>query len=319
MTVSRRALIKGAGIAAAQIPLASIALSSSQAATPRSPSNPRISEWEYVQSESIQSDWSQQFQGMCTDGQYWYAVSNSARTRRIYKLSLDLTHTYASLEAPDSFAHVGSPTIDRTSNRIYIPIENDGAEPTYIWQLSKGLSTLGKLSMWGRTSGSRSPQKWKNSWLGHNPVDGLLYSSAYGYTTDTDPALQVKVINGFSPVTGCLKKQVQLPSLLHHVQSGTFSPNGNLYLATDYSYNGSKRLYSYDFSAVEDGDTAPYWGNIAIPDSGKGDELEVESVQLGHLSWSDSPDSYISAGVLNIEAEDDIYFRHFWVPSPSAL
>ncbi|QGV77295.1 hypothetical protein [Streptomyces ficellus] len=317
MTVSRRAMIKGAAAAGAAVPLAS-AMAGSATASAAS-TNPRTGEWEHVTSTSHQEDWTQQIQGMCTDGQYWYVVSNSERRRCVYKLSLDFRTTHASLDAPDDYSHIGSPTFDPVRKLIYVPVEREGSEPTYVWRMTTALNSLSTLKLYGRSAGSRSPQKWKAPWVAHNPVDGLLYSSAYGDPDLTDPALQVNWLNGFSPVTGCLRKQVHLPSKLHNVQGGVVSPHGNIYLATDYAYNGSKRIYSYDLSSVVDGGMARYWGNIPLPGSGTGDELEVESVTLAHLGWSGSRDTYVTAVVLNIEVEDDAYLRHFWVPSPGAL
>ncbi|MEJ8632235.1 MULTISPECIES: twin-arginine translocation signal domain-containing protein [Streptomyces] len=316
MSVNRRSVLKGAAAAAAAVPLSGALTSPAVAVS----TNPRITEWEHAKSTAYQDDWTQQCQGMCTDGQFWYVVSNSARDRRVYKLSLDFRTVHASLAAPENFSHIGSPSIDPVRKVVYVPVEREGgAEPTFVWTMTTALNSLNTLKLYGRTYGSRSPQKWKAPWVAFNPVDRLLYSSAYGDPDLTDPALQVNWLNAFSPATGVLQKQVLLPSKLHNVQGGGVSANGNIFLATDYAFDRSKRIYSYDLSSVGDQQVARYWGNIAIPDSSTGDGLEVESCAIASLSWNGARSTYITAVVLNTEVEDDVYLRHFWVPSPAAL
>ncbi|MFF7181146.1 hypothetical protein [Streptomyces sp. NPDC008121] len=313
--MNRRAVLKAAAATAAAAPLATAMATPAAAVS----TNPRITQWEHATSTSHQAWWTQQCNGICTDGQYWYAVSNSSRDRRVYKLSMDFRTVVASNAAPADYLHIGAPTFDPVRKLLYVPVERDGGEPCYVWTMTSALNSLTTLKLSGRTAGSRSPQKHKAPWVAYNPIDRLLYSSAYGPPDTTDPALQVNWLNAFSPVDGTLKKQVLLPSKLHNVQGGGISGNGNIFLATDYAFNGAKRIYSYDLSNARDQQVAPYWGNIAIPDSSDEDGLEVEHCTLASLAWDGGRSTSVTAVVLNTEVEDDVYLRHYWVPYPAAL
>ncbi|MGW9430157.1 hypothetical protein ACWHA1_19700, partial [Streptomyces decoyicus] len=112
MSWNRRDILKAAGKAGAGA-LAVSALGGmdrTAAATPirNVPSNPRISEWAHAKSSSHEAGWTDQFQGMCTDGAYWYIVSNAEDNQRLHKLSLDFRTTYASLSAPSGSGHIGA-------------------------------------------------------------------------------------------------------------------------------------------------------------------------------------------------------------------
>ncbi|MFD7609479.1 hypothetical protein [Streptomyces sp. NPDC059828] len=311
-----------AGTARAAAPATATGLPPSLISPWRAASDPQITRWEHAKSSSFEQDWTVDFQGMCTDGRYWYVVSNyeNANRRRVYKLSFDLRTVVGYLGAPSSYLHIGSPTYDSERRLVYVPT-HEGTEPTMIWKINPDpLTTHSQVRMLGRTSGSRSPQKWKNPWLAYNSFDRLVYSSWSGSILDDDSLPRAEKIWGYDRDTGLLVKEIGLPSGLHHVQGGTFGYGGrNLFLASDYpeASNGRKHIYSYDFTNVRDGDTTRSWGKIAIPHS----DDEVECVTLAHLDWSDARDTYITVGILDDDwpSRDDVYFRHFWVPSPADL
>ncbi|MGW0699634.1 hypothetical protein ACWD0A_09920 [Streptomyces sp. NPDC002867] len=244
-------------------------------------------------------------------------VSNAPGNQRLYKLSLDFSVQYGTLAAPPGSGHIGAPTFDTQRGVVYVPIEQ--SEPPRIWKVSRELRTVGIVSMWGRSIGSPAPQRSKNPWLAFNPFDTLVYSSVFG---SSDSAFQrVDHLWGYDRDNGRLVKEIPLPSGLHHVQGATFGGNDgrNLYIASDYeeASNGRKHVYAYDFSQPRDGVPPPYWGKIAVPDAGN----EVECVVWAHLAWSDARDTHITVGILDdVEIDgENVYFRHFWVPSPERL
>ncbi|WP_244417710.1 hypothetical protein [Streptomyces hygroscopicus] len=324
MSWNRRDILKAAGKAGAGA-LAASALGGMErtaAATPTGsvPSNPRISEWAHAKSSSHEAGWTDQFQGMCTDGAYWYIVSNADDDQRLHKLSLDFRTTYASLSAPSGSGHIGAPTYDPQRRQIYVPVEGD--EPELIWKVTTGLSTAGIVPIAGRTPGSHAPQRWKFPWMAFNPRDGLVYSSVFGDPERTDIDKEVDRIWGYDRDTGRLKKEIPLPSKVYAIQGGTFGNGGrNLYLASDYeeATNDRKHVYAYDFSSATDGVPVRTWGKVAVPDA----DDEVECVVFAHLSWHGARDTHISIGLLDDTvwsgATDNVYFRHLAVPSPNLI
>lgn len=65
------------------------------------PSNPRINEWTLLKNDEYSNHaWTEEFQGMCTDGTYWYIVSNASEKQRLYKLSSDFSTQYGYVGAP---------------------------------------------------------------------------------------------------------------------------------------------------------------------------------------------------------------------------
>ncbi|MFG2191254.1 hypothetical protein [Streptomyces sp. NPDC048639] len=323
--MNRRGLIKAAGKAG----VGALAVSAFGGAMARQASagpglgiasDPGISAWSHAKSTSHEAGWTDQFQGMCTDGTYWYAVSNEGDNQRLHKLTLDFSSTIASLSAPRGSNHIGAPTYDPQRRQIYVPIE--GPEPELIWKVTTGLSTAGIVPLAGRTPGSPAPQRWKCPWIAFNPADGLVYSSVFGDPERTDLDKYVDRVWGYDRDTGLLKKEIRLPSKVYAIQGGTFGNGGrNLYLASDYeeATNERKHVYAYDFSAATDGRAVTSWGKVAIPDAGD----EVECVVFAHLAWRNAPDTHISVGILDdgvwSGSTDNVYFRHFAVPSPGLI
>ncbi|MFD7613064.1 twin-arginine translocation signal domain-containing protein [Streptomyces sp. NPDC059828] len=286
---------------------------------PRTPRNPRISEWQHAKSTSLPDPGrlTDQFQGMCTDGSYWYVVVNDGDFRGIYRMTMGFVYTGLRLAVPSGCPHIGAPTFDPDRRQIYVPVE--GTEPPKIWKVSTDLRSLGMVPMWGRATGTLPPQSSKNPYLAFNPYDRLVYSSVSGFKESSLP--RVDAIHGYDRDSGLLRKTIPLPSGLHRVQGATFGPDGmNFYVASDYeeASNGCKHIYAYDFSHARDGVTAPTWGKVAVPHA----DNEVECVVLASYAWRDARATSVIVGILD-DAEydftDDVYLRHFWVPDPARL
>jgi hypothetical protein len=316
----RRALLKAAAGVSTGAMLAPALLSQPASAAVvlavRAPANPRINEWDHLINSNFSTPgWCEEFQGMCTDGTYWYIVSNRPGNQRVYKVSLDMRTEYASVRAPSNADHIGAPTFDTQRRQIYVPIE--GGSFTGIWKLSTALGTTGQVALRNRAGTDESPQRWTCPWLAFNNFDNLVYSSTNG---DPDATFkQVRYIWGYDRDSGALRKQIALPSVLHKVQGGTFCNAGkNLYIASDYEEagDGLKHVYAYDFTDNADGGAARNWGKIALPGAD-----EVECVVWAHLAWGSGAHTYITVGILDNDwpSGDDVQLRHYGVPDPLAL
>ncbi|MFF8512801.1 hypothetical protein ACF064_32485 [Streptomyces sp. NPDC015492] len=293
----------------------------------QTPSNPRISEWVLRKSFDKEAVWTNEYQGMCTDGVYWYIVTNKDQggQQRLYKTTLDFS-VVASIQAPNPSDHIGSPTYDARRGLVYIPLEpyESGEGPTglsgasRIWQVAPtagNIHTVASVPLTNKEGTDWGPQGGRAPWFAWHPWDGLVYSSTAG---NADNGLHVWSFNGYDPVTGRLKKQMILDGVYHDFQGAGFGRDGrNIYVVSDHGFvsDGKKRIYAFDMTNPSDGKTSRCWGARVNPST-----AEAEGIVHAHLAWNDAPNTDITVGMLSNQVDsDNVEFYHFSVPDPEAI
>lgn len=261
----------------------------------------RPNEWEFSN-----EDWTEECQGITSDGAHWYLCSNKCgwglepELRAIYKF--DPSMTLLAVHPLRSFleshfgnvqcegVHVGD--IDWYQGIIYIPVEN----PRGLIRLSDDFVWTSKHDIRGN-DGAEPPQGGSFSWCAVNPLNGWLYSSTFDNVNRVfayDPARDYRHVS-----------TLWLPEMTHRVQGGCFSPNGKLFLASDSS-NDIRA-----FSSL----TGAYFGRAPIQVSGSDEEVE------GICYWPMITNGHATqVHVILLDNDDtsadDIWLKHYSSPAP---
>lgn len=168
--------------------------------------DPWLRDWREVGAavQERHTDFAESAQGMATDGERWYVVSNRAvvgamrkvtaphtlfgryrNERRIGVYRLDGHKEREVAPAPDIWAelvrrnrplgrahaiHLGDPTwADRSGGCLLVPTQR----PSGVWVLSDGLTR----QEWWPDPAPQRPELW--SWVDRHPENGLLYTSVH--------------------------------------------------------------------------------------------------------------------------------------------
>jgi hypothetical protein len=256
---------------------------------------PLIENWKPAYIDGFYNqEWTQECQGIATDGSFWYIVSNNKNKRAVYKFSLDFDLINFAV-CPEN-KHVGHPAV--WGGKVYVPLEpQDHNENARVWELNTEFSTSDTFDL-GYTD-KRNPIG-KMPWCAINPWNSSLYSSI---SDGVDHVCAYNPSDSFS-FEGILEIEGEK---VDKVQGGWFTNNGHLYLSSEESVN--IRGYS-----VLNG---KFLGSFGL-DYGDGDE--IEGLCLGHFTNSDGISSYVHVIILdNEDDEDDVFINHFFVPDPSVL
>lgn len=284
--------------------------------------SPSMESWSLVKMDELDNKvWTEECQGMTSDGNFWYVGSNSGKDsfdpetfefiehyRGVYKFKLDfipVIHRSFSEEG-----HVGPPCV--YDGKVYIPI---GDGKPRVWLLDTNLMDQGiyELGRNGTTQNGNIP------WCAINPWNGNLYSSIFGnnqgedddgdvdglYVYDPDDNFNYK---GYFPIGG---------GIIHRVQGGYFSRNGQLYLSVDTEPHEFGEIRAY--SALN----GSFLGSKHITYEDDMTYGELENTSIMHLIHSDGSASYVQVMVLDndeiLGREDDVYIYNFSVPDPEAI
>lgn len=265
--------------------------------------------------------WSEECQGIASDGKSWFLVSNYNEIKALYKFSFDFKMLKATPPGgysgdwdPRAFAgdlHLGA--LNYYDDKIYVPLEPSAC----VWILDTDLNTLDVKPLEGTFKAEDRKQGDRMPWCAVNPWNKRLYSSKFGNSpyydeeftlVDYDPVSEVHCYDLQNlELKGSLKLQ---GDPVHRIQGGCFSENGHLYLASDYTQE--IRAYSA-FNGT-------YLGSKWV-DYDKSDGLagqEMEGVFAGSI---EGDSTYFHVVVLDNDllSLDDIYIKHYSVPSPGLV
>lgn len=259
--------------------------------------SPQIEHWLLSNVSTFENlVWTEECQGLTSDGQSWFIVSNNEKARAIHKFAFNFTHL-AMANFPQE-RHIGAPGYH--AGKIYVPVESGEAT---VWVLDTQLTTLGIIPL-GRGSGA-SPQGGSMPWCAVNPWNGYLYSSTFDHV---DRIYAYDPNDNFTHQTTLLLQG----GIVNHVQGGCFSSNGHLYLTSDFS----KEIRAY--SALNGG----FLGARVVPYAKGGvDQEEIEGIALLHWFAADGLATYIHVMILDNDAtnKDDVFLQHFTVLDPDLL
>lgn len=252
-------------------------------------------------------DWTEEAQGITTNGSSWFVGSNASGRKRLYKFGSGFPQgddtVVASLALPQNAgSHLGPPVYDAKRNRIVVAVE-----PSNIWVINPDTMTTETVEPLGG-SGFK-PQGNSIPWAAFNPSDGLLYSSAYG---KSDQSIKVvDKIHVYDPEDHF--KWVRSISLSHpisEVQGGAISPRGNVYLS---AHDGLKM---HGFNLL----TGEYLGSSPV-DAKNSDFGELEGITLGEFDWGSGSKTSMTSLLLDNDWNngDDAHISFYSVPDANKL
>jgi hypothetical protein len=259
-------------------------------------SDPGVSQWTNVGTayQSVNTDWSEEAQGITTDGGFWYLVSNGNKTIRKMNDGAGLI-AVATIPQGAGDGHVGAPGY--YDGWVYVPVQT----PYGVWRIRSDFSR----SEWHPVDTTDN----RLSWCSVNPQNGRLYTSMYdaagsavlfAYDRDT---LQRRPEDDFTVSGG--------PVWLDKIQGGVFTPRGRVILVRSdpnavFCYSS---LTGYCFGSIGLGD----YGSLGS---------EVESVTVRPWSFNGTP---ASVHILELDNDrlfidpDDCYLHSYSVPQPQRL
>jgi len=257
---------------------------------------PLIGNWLLTNVSTFENlSWTEECQGLTSDGSHWYIVSSNEDARAIHKFALNFTHLGKAI-FPEA-NHIGDP--DYHEGKIYVPVEGISA----VWVLDTNLNTVGVTPL-GGTPGA-SPQGGSMPWCAINPWNDHLYSSVFD---NVDCVYAYDVNDNFA-----YKGRLQLQGgIIHNVQGGCFSKNGHLYLTSD----STQDIRAY--SAIN----GAFLGSCKVPyDKGGAAGEEMEGVAILHWNAPGGISTHVHVVILDndITNSDDVFLKHFTVPAPDLL
>jgi hypothetical protein len=258
--------------------------------------SPRVSEWKLfpVVNEFDNEDWTEECNGVTTDGHHWFFSSSNKELVAIHKFSAAFGHMGKAV-APSS-THIGD--IDYFADRIYAPLD---PRRIGIFDTAPTFLKFGNLDSAGEHAGHTGLP-----WCAINPWNGFLYSSNFNgvtfvYAYDPNDNFRYK---------GALR--LQGPPV-GGVQGGVFTPNGHLYLTSDV-FVGEGATQDIRAYSVLNG---AFLGSVHVPYSpGTLDSEEMEGLTIWKGPWG-----HVHVIILDNDAtnKDDVFFKHFIVPDDAVL
>lgn len=262
----------------------------------RAMTSPKIESWTNTQTREFANEaWTEECQGLTSDGKSWFVSSNNADFRAIHRFSLGFKHLGSATFPSNLGSHIGA--IDFHNGKIFAALEPS----LRVLMFDTGPSFLGFADL-KRGTFDNLPQT-SMPWCAINPWNGMLYSSNFD---------GVDRVHAYDPARDFMfhESLVLEGSAVNGVQGGVFSQNGHLYLASDASqelraysalngaFLGSRKI-SYDKSTLE---AEEMEGLAILPMTVNGIPVHVHVVILD-----------------NDVSKDDVFLQHFTVPNPDDL
>jgi hypothetical protein len=281
--------------------------------------DPRLAEWSNLaRSRRENRPWTEEANGVATDGQHWFISNNSNDGREALRkltLGFDVVRKLPSPFDPD-VAHVGALSV--RDGWVYVAIQH----PMGVWRVSTDLAQSAFLQA------DALPDEDMFPWCDLNPHNGLLYTSAFttpawlrAYTVSTNrliraPDADIPLVQptDYRPTT--------------RVQGACFTVHHKVLIVCDDSGYPDlldpatwwvERIHCH--STI----TGAFLGRRLLPaETDEGSVAlrnELEDIWVVPLTSPHGWPIHVHVLELNNElhSEDDFYLWHFSVPDPEAL
>ena len=284
-------------------------------------------EFEYLGNypDGKETQWSNKCQGVTHDAEHWYIT----QTLQIWKIpttdDLDFCEkTPASqvLLLPEhlqneGYDHFGD--LDYWEGYLFISLENKRkSKPPAI--------VLWDAKTFKYCSEAKLPTSHKKDipWCAIHPLEGTLFTSdfkcrgelfEYDFSISKNKKLELKFLR-----TIFLKDQQGIPLNIKRVQGGVFSKkNKLLYLSSDGNKQGGIYIFETERFTLVEHIHVPYDPGFPNIHEVEGITLwDMDNVAVGSLKKSDKIKGQLHLIVLDNDlCNDDIYFKHFKIPSES--
>jgi hypothetical protein len=228
--------------------------------------------------------YSEEAQGMTTDGTFWYMISNGAKVLRIINNQNQLM---GQLHAPSSWSHIGA--AGYYDGWVYVPVES----PFGVWKVKADL-----------TENNFIPGPMGSfPWAAVNPQNGRMYTCDFG------PNPPILTAYDRNTLVRKPEDDILLKYPINNVQGGVFTPRGRIILVTS-DPNG---LFVYSAK------TGYCFGAKSLGNYGStGSEVEAVAVRAWNLE-----NTLTTVHVLELDNDwanpDDMYLHSYWIPQPQLL
>lgn len=260
--------------------------------------SPRIEDWRYLHKrEFANTGWSEEFQGLSHDANYWY-FSNKTAVMKFNRQTQKLTQAGIPGElANQGYDHYGD--CDFYNGHLYVPLEGlaHNLDPLIV-VFNSHLQRV--------RQGPLRPQLHA-PWCAVHPWDSRLYSC------ESD---NVSVLNAYDLTTFSHIGQFRLynasgnPEVLQSIQGGCFSSRGRLYLTS----HSSEDIRCYSML------NGRFLGRKEVSyASGFPEYEEMEGITIWDLSGEG--DGHIHVAILDNDwpSEDDLFLYHFEADAPQLI
>lgn len=249
-------------------------------------------------------DWTEECQGIATDGSYWYISSNNDDDRALYKFTIGMQQVARHDMEQYGSEHVSG--LDCFDGDLYVALE----QPKQLLILPTSFPHRGDLyavqDNWTQMAG-------QFPWCAVNPITRDIYTSSFdqGYYEGM-PAYSVVYYRRAEGNKYVHAGTLSLSHAITRVQGGDITPAGKLLLVADVKPRGG--IYVYNVF------TGEYYGAVTFPVE-NGSELPDE---LEGLTVSPPGTAVVKGSPVNVHlilldndypGEDDVYFKHIRVPS----
>jgi hypothetical protein len=270
--------------------------------------DPRPHDWEhrYWYATFENTGWSDEAQGLATDGTNWYISSNGEDYQTVRKFNNEFTQLdYVNVPIGNNTVGIGSLSYYR--GWLYVPLQH----PYGVWKISASdLRQQTRLSV--DTTDNRL------SGVAINPLNGRLYTTRFDMDRMGTPTL-------FAYNRDTMARTPEDDIVLHlpadvpkHVQGLTFTKRGRVILVSSWMPDDGYSNYLFTFSAH----TGAYFGYTQLfpaDDAMQAQAVVAQEVLLrvyrGRGSWETIPLAFFVLELQNEEfSDDDVFVRGYGVP-----
>jgi len=273
---------------------------------------PRLAEWTNPERSFAENeDWTEELQGLVTDGHHWYASCNANDEREgIYRLDMDFGNAVRREHPWDpNYVHLGACSV--RNGKVYVPLQ--GAK-WGVWVVETDVELTPQAIL--EAADADRPEDDLFAWCDVNPHNGLIYtcnfdmpSRLYAYEDYQGVFMRRKAhdIRLVQPNDG-------LPTT--SVQSGCFTPNHKWICVCDV--DAQERIHCH---STLNGAFLGRRELLAETDEGPLERNELEGIWYAPIHTGEG--HYVQVHVLELNNEvfstDDMYLWHFSLPEHDAL
>lgn len=260
---------------------------------------PNVGAWQLLNGGVYENyDWTEECQGMATDGSYWYISSNNDGERALYKFTIGMKRVARHDMEQYGSEHVGA--LDCFDGNLYVALE----QPKKLLVISTEFTNAKTYKLHGTQIGNADPLGGTFAWCAVHPITGDICTSKFDYAESLYSYRKADDKNYVYFGTVSLGKGIS------RVQGGDISPAGKLLLVSDKEPFG---IYVYNVF------TGQYYGAVTFGiNPGSPDYEELEGLTISPPGTAVVGGSPVNVHLVLLDNDpdpDDVYFKHVRVPS----
>lgn len=275
-----------------------------------------ILEHESTYPDDFHHSYTEEIQGVASDGTNWYFTNNRDSEPQLFKIPIgadldDSSNWGNAFTLPGNllsagYTHIGDP--DEYDGNVYVTASNEYNDDIgLLMQFDTNLNLRSSIEI---------ERAFGTAWVAIDPTTGLLHRSTFYDASEVN--VFAMTFDGSGVLTGLssqgsrsLRDKQGNEMTLQAIQGGAFSPQGNLYLASDaesWDEGGVSGIYGFK------GDSMRLETYKSVLHNGH----EIEGIEASHIV-ADGIDAEIHLVILNNDYlpldPDNLIFKHYDVPA----